>query len=451
MKTSPAVLLLAAALATPTAAASNDEPCGAGRSPGRHLYAFAYFYDGTADPATKRVIGNAFAIHAVALTKCDPDAECEATGQSQWRMLFATAAHVIKDVCQLQKSTPAGTIKLVVPAKPNKEGRDTVRIVIDERFCAQNAEAENYANNLFTIARDDGRATSAKTLRDDDIRKNSDQWFFSADIQTSDRDIVLPVMMGPLRKPGADSEGIPLRFSAFQNAPADDSTQVEEGVWWTRSKQDYRFTADALASVYDATGWTTLKGASGSPVLEVLANGTQVRAIGITTQFAYVGCSKAAGATRTTTSDEELTDTEDDPNALILNDLARCLNDPTTGARASGKTTSFVPVLRFPPQLRDQFIRLSVGSATPAPYSWTRSPELLAALRALVRSRQNEASLEQQQKIGEAIRLLASDIPPHEMAFMLSGLASNPRNAVSPDLLSVSGCPRIEPSFGTAR
>jgi hypothetical protein len=34
---------------------------------------------------------------------------------------------------------------------------------------------------------------------------------------------------------------------------------------------------------------------------------------------------------------------------------------------------------------------------------------------------------------------------------MLSGLASNPRNAVSPDLLSVSGCPRIEPSFGTAR
>ncbi|KAB7646491.1 hypothetical protein [Polymorphobacter fuscus] len=452
MKTAPAMLLMAAALAPTALSAADQEPCGPGRAPGRHLYAFAYFYNGAPDAPTARVIGNAFAIHAVALSACNPDADCETTGRSRWRILFATAAHVVRDVCALNKAKP-GKIELVVPARP-MESSTSYRASIDSAFCDANAEAENYSNDLLTITRDDGRATNAKTLNDDDIRKNSDQWFFAADIETPDNDIVLPVMIGPLRKPPTKSDPIPLRSYAFQNAPVEGGKPVEEGVWWTESGRDYGFVAEKINSAYQANDWTTLKGASGSPVLEVLGSDrlAKVRAVGITTQFAYPGCTKAAGASRPADSDIDLASSSDE-TAMTVDDLARCLNDPATGQRASAKTTTFIPVLRFPPQLQARFVQLSSSSGGPrSVYSWTRSPELLIAIRSLIRGRQRITSLNEQEKVDQAIKFLADDIPPHELTFMLSGLAApkNARQAIPLDFLSVSGCRRIEP-MGSGR
>lgn len=448
MKSAPVALLVAVALATTAGAAPSVEPCGAGRAFDRHRYAFAYFYNGSPDAATSRVIGNAFAVHVVATTKCDPDAECETNGRSQWRVLFATAAHVMKDVCALQELKPPGSIKLVVPARPERDGRDTFRLTIDKSFCDENREAVNYTNNLFMLAREDGIATHAATLNQDDIRKNSDQWFFVADIETPDRDVVRPVLMGPLRKPLGDGEWISLRYYAFQNAPADGGKAVEEGVWWTHPSNDFEFTTNDVRSVYETAGWTTLRGASGSSVVEVVANGSEViRAVGITTQFTRVGCSKAAGQMRPPgESDDQSEEEEKGLTDMKVNDLSSCQDDPTTAAKAEGTTTTFVPVMRFPPELKARFGELNAASATPATVSWTRSPELLLALRALVRSRQTTPE-DQRDSINQAIKILINDIPPAELAFMLSGLAKKPVKSISPSQFWVNGCPRIEPSL----
>lgn len=452
MKPARAALVMALALMPSLVSAAEEEPCGAGRPASRHLYAFGYFYNSAANAAAARVVGNAFAVHAVTLAQCSFDAVCDTGGRSKWRLLFATAAHVIKDVCLLQQNNPPGTIKLVIPARPHRLDRGTQRIDVTAQFCALNAEAANYSNDLFTVARDEGRATNAATLGSDDLRKNSDQWFFTETIEISDREIVLPVMIGPLRKPRKLSNGIPLRYNAFQNAPADKSQRIEEGVWWTEATRDYAFTNDMLSSVYEAEDWTTLKGASGSPVLELVGSGNQVRAIGITTRFAFVGCAKAAGASRTAVSETEFP-SDAAMTAMTVDDLARCLNDPATGQRAAGKQTSFIPVLRFPPQLLAQFVRLGAGTAGPAPTSWTRSPELLGALRALMRSRREARSEEAREEISDAIKLLANDIPAHEFTFLLSVMAE-PKlagAAITPDDLSISGCRRIEPLIGGAR
>lgn len=452
MKTLQAITLFTAALAAPAVAAGNDEPCGAGRAFNRHLYAFAYFYNGAPDAAARRVIGNAFAIHAISLSKCGPEAECVSTGRSQWRLLFATAAHVIVEVCKLQKSVKPGTIKLIIPERPDRRGVDSNRIEIGERFCTEYAEAENFNNNLQTVVRNEEKLTSVRTTIADDIRKNSDQWFFSADIDTPDSDIVLPVVVGPLRKP-SDNEGIPLRYYAFQNAPADKYTQVEEGVWWTYAKSDYNFTSGERQSVYESEDWTTIKGASGSAVFEVLESENRLRTIGINTRFAFVGCAKAAGITRGSDTNGAISSDTDDTTAMTVADLARCVNDPVTNQRLEGKTTSFVPVLRDLPRLHGEFKKLTKNSGIPEDYTWTRSPELLAALGALVRSRQKATTELAKQEIGKAIMVLARDIPPHEMAFTLYNLANakKPGNAVSGDNISVSGCSRIEPSFGATQ
>lgn len=383
----------------------------------------------------------------VALTGCDPGEDCDDNGQSRWRLLFATAAHVVTDVCALQKATPPATIRLVVPALADRASKSDFRLPIDAAFCTENAEAANYSNNLYAIAREDGRSTNAKTLPDNDLRKNSDQWFFAADIETPTDDYVRPLLIGPLRQPRQSSDGIPLRFQAFQNAPAENAKAIEEGVWWTTSGKDYLFTQKSLASAYEAEGWTTIKGASGSPVLERLAGGKQVRAIGITTRFAYIGCSKAAGMTRR--PDAEPVDDGGDPAAMTASDLARCLNDPATGEISKGRTTSFIPVLRFPPQLRERFAKLGAG-VTKAQVGWMRSPELLVALRALVRRREKAFLIDDKDRIDDDIRLLTSDMPPHEVTFVLSGMSqsANPRNKVSAESLSVIGCRRIEPPLG---
>lgn len=456
--------VLAQLLSGAAAAQTPSLACSVGRS--RHLYASAVILD-ISKPDQKTIVGNAFAIHAIPLGPCLIENEkCRADGKAAWKVLYATAAHVISDTCKL---VAAGkSIALFAPERPRLAQGYLLKI--DVEWCTNKLESFNYFNAAYKGSITADRDAGTELINSNDRRKTGDQFFFAQDILVDEQDYVTPYLIAPLPS-SAQEDDLRLRVEGFTPAGLNEKKGLLGLIW--SGDDSSTTTLRAILTTYILRGVVTLPGTSGSPVLQVISQGEgrprRYRAVGIVTDFTPFDCSvAAAGEPVANAEDKEATDSatagaqvandnsdqipdETTANQRQIDDLRACMNN--TSLKASNKDkTEFIPIMRFPSDLLAFFERSlsqsgvrSSREITPSVSSWSTSPGMMRPLRRLMEHANGLHPGQERKQILEAINEIMEELPPYEATFALTRLAAS--SSVLPGLLDEPGCSRVEPSF----
>jgi V8-like Glu-specific endopeptidase len=441
--------MLAGALILPASelASQTDIGCGQGRA--THRYASAFFLDPS---KPDKMVGNAFAIHAAPVTVCTVDEIlCGTGGKVRWRILFATAAHVMRDVCGNwnEGGGPADGSYLYVPRAPPEQQKipDVPRMAITKAWCSTNSDAQNYENALYRDALENDRIFKTK-LVPDEIRRTSDQYFFIAEIDIPDGDLVSPFSVGPLpRSDTTKSNSASLQVKGFQNKRVTDAREMFDNVFWYQSAEK-KIDIIKKEPAYIVEGWETLPGTSGSPVLQVFPaipgssqeGQNRYKVVGIVTNYVKPSCPEARDEADTASRATTVSAGEPDsyvvassPQDIVKARLAAteaCLSRADLQAIINRKETLYVPVLRFPDALSSRFAMVYATPGKQAPTTTSGAQDssapapLLRAIRKLLEQAETMGSGDDWRELKRSIADLASELPPVEATFLFSGIAN---------------------------
>lgn len=293
---SVAVLALASLASGVTAQTEPDRSCRLG--PRTTQYAYGWFRStSAASPDAYPLLGNVFAVHARPIVSCGVaelgrsdcvpwgklsnaqrlqgyGAKARATLQP-WLVEFATAAHVVKEVCAVVDEEKMKVDLRII--RSDKSEDPAVNIAIDKGWCAnhQRAATDRYQASLQQKGAVAGRGQCDTLI----LAPVSDLYLFSQIVIVNERHAIIPLSMAPLPR----SDSVQVKMPGFRAFSSNSEVRREvDGLFFTDGQAEKGTKLSCLAQIYAIPNSPVSAGDSGSPVILSDRNGDAV--IGLVVQ-----------------------------------------------------------------------------------------------------------------------------------------------------------------------
>lgn len=300
----PAAFVAAFSLLVSSTLQAQGDGCRLG--PNVTSYAHAWFK--MVDDGGKEVypiIGNAFVIHARPIRTCDQqNAKCIPWGKAgvgsaaelqkiepsrfneyqPWLVQFATAAHVIVEVCERAKLNVPATVELRVVKSYRAPQSATIAVPIDARWCKQHQVA---AKQRYDASRQQEGVGSLEEDCGDVVGPDAvDTYLFSQVIAVLKGQPVVGLAVVPLPKQkGENTQSGRIRVPGFRPFTYEGDVRLKaDGIFFSPGSNTQKLDLTCVRQSYSVKDQPAPYGSSGSPVLVVGPSGTDAGVVGIVIQ-----------------------------------------------------------------------------------------------------------------------------------------------------------------------